>query len=145
MKQESWTAEQFREHNSKQQARNAQSTRLKYGNIWTEVDGIKFQSILEADYYGKLKLRKRANDLVKFERQKRYEFIINGISIGAYVADFVIWENSGAVTVVDTKSAATEAIPFFQMKKALMLALFSIDVKIVKSNVWTKKDKKNKK
>lgn len=41
----------------------------KYDNVPTEVDGIKFQSKLEAKYYVELELRRKAGDVLYFLRQ----------------------------------------------------------------------------
>jgi hypothetical protein len=41
----------------------------KYGNTLTEVDGIRFHSKLEADYYVELELRKKAGEVLYYLRQ----------------------------------------------------------------------------
>lgn len=124
------TAKQYQEMISK-----PKETGLKFGNVWTEVDGIKFQSKAEAAYYGKAKILKRAGQIKDFRRQVPYRIVVNGVFICTYKADFVIEHNSGAVDVVDVKSEATENLYFFQLKKKLLFACYGITLKIAK---WTK-------
>lgn len=98
---------------------------LKYRNIITEVDGIKFHSKAEAIYYSKLKLYIKLGEVVKFERQVPYELIVNGILICKYVADFVVYYSDGTVKVVDVKGVRTEV---YKLKYKLMLALHDINI-----------------
>lgn len=98
---------------------------LKYRNIITEVDGIKFQSRAEANYYGKLKLYIKAGEVESFERQVSYDLKVNGILICKYIADFVVKYTNGTIKVVDVKGVRT---PLFIIKSKLMLAIHQIDV-----------------
>lgn len=129
--QEKWTPEKYREYYAKQKGSNAQATRLKFGNIHTEVDGIRFDSKKEAEYYGKLKLRVKIGQLLKFDRQVAYPLIVNGEKIAEYRADFVLYHPDGTTTVVDVKSKATEGLAVFRIKKALMWAIHRIKIQIV--------------
>ena len=95
----------------------------KYRNVRTEADGIKFDSSKEAKYYGILKLRKAAGELT-FERQVKYDFVINGILVCSYVADFVL-QLPGKKQVVDVKGMRT---PIYKLKKKLMKAVYGIDI-----------------
>lgn len=107
-------------------------TGAKFGNVWTEVDGIKFQSKAEAKYYGNLKLLKRAGQIKYFKRQVPFRIVVNGHFICTYKADFVVYHNSGHRDVVDVKSEATENLYFFQIKKKLLLACYGLELKIAK-------------
>lgn len=99
--------------------------RMKYRNVKTEIDGIKFDSKKEANYYGKLKLLLKSGDVISFERQVRYNFELNGVKIGAYVADFVIqWKTLGT-KVVDVKGMK---LPIYNLKKKMMKAFHGIDI-----------------
>jgi hypothetical protein len=120
------TAKEYQAMISTPEARN------KFGNIWTEVDGIKFQSKAEARYYGKLKILKRGKMIKEFRRQVPYRIVVNGVFICVYKADFVVTFNDDAVQVVDVKSEATENIYFFQLKKKLLFACYGITLKIAK-------------
>lgn len=103
----------------------------RFKNVWTMVDGINFQSKIEADYYGRLKLRKRAGNIKDFEHGVIYHLTVNRVLICTYRADFVITHNDGSKSVIDTKSDATETYSF-KLKKKLMKALFNIEIQVVK-------------
>lgn len=80
----------------------------KYSNIKTVVDGIKFDSRKEANYYCELKLLLRQGIIKDLVLQPRFElqpsFKLNGKTIRKieYVADFQYMEQ-GKTIVVDTK------------------------------------------
>lgn len=109
-----------------------QNKGAKFGNVWTEIDGIKFQSKAEATYYGKLKILKRSGKIKNFKRQVPYRIVVNKVFICTYRADFVVTFLDGAVEVVDVKSDATEYIYAFQIKKKLLFACYGITLKIAK-------------
>lgn len=94
----------------------------KYNNIKTEVDGIKFDSRKEADYYYQLKLLKRAGEIRDFGLQPRYElqptFEKDGTTHRSitYVADFVVVNNDGTTDVIDVKGFETQ---IFKIKQKL--------------------------
>lgn len=131
-KTEIWTPEQFREYQDRQSKANANAPRLKYGNKPQVVDGYAFDSIKEAEYYGNCKLMVRAGHLKKVMHHVRFDFVVNGYPVGSYEADFVLEYPDGSTRVVDVKSEATEGLPLFLMKKALMKACHGIDVHIFK-------------
>lgn len=94
----------------------------KYNNIKTEMDGIKFDSRKEADYYCQLKLLKRAGEIRDFGLQPRYElqptFKKNGTTHRSitYVADFVVVNNDGTTDIIDIKGVETQV---FKIKQKL--------------------------
>ena len=90
-----------------QELGNRKVKELKYKNKPSVVDGRKFASLIEAEYYGQLKLRARAGDIKSFKCQVPFSFVVNGILVCTYFADFVIYENDGSRTVIDTKGEAT--------------------------------------
>jgi len=99
--------------------------RMKYRNVKTVIDGITFDSKKEAAYYGKLKLLLKSGDVLAFQRQVRYNFELNGVKIGTYVADFVIeWKTLGT-KVVDVKGMK---LPIYNLKKKMMKAFHGIDI-----------------
>lgn len=94
----------------------------KYNANKVEVDGIKFDSQKEADYYNELKLRLQAGDIKGFCRQA--EFVLaNNVR---YKADFVIFNNDGTADIVDVKGFKTET---YKLKKKLFEDKF--DLKII--------------
>lgn len=75
----------------------------KYKAKPTEIDGLKFPSKMEANYYYQLKLRMMAHEIIGFCRQPRF-------SLGAgveYVADFIVFYKDGA-EVVEVKGYETD-------------------------------------
>lgn len=91
----------------------------------TESDGIKFASKAEARYYGQLKLRQRAGDVVFFLRQVP----VHLPGEVRYVMDFMVFEASGEVRMVDVKGIETES---FKAKKRMVEALYPIKIEVVK-------------
>lgn len=115
------------------QAMVSKKTRgAKYGNEIVIVDGLKFHSIKEAEYYGTLKLRKRARDIKDFKRQVSFSLVVNGFLICKYRADFVIYHNDDSREVIDVKSDPTAAIYSFTLIKKLMYAIHKIKITIAK-------------
>ena len=97
----------------------------KYGNEKTEVDGIVFDSKLEAARYGDLKLLLRAREIENLRLQVPFKFEHNGITICTYVADFVYLEN-GVEVVEDSKGKRTRE---YSIKRKLMLAFYGIKIR----------------
>jgi len=91
----------------------------------TECDGIKFASKAEAKYYTQLKLRQRAGEVVFFLRQVP----IHLPGEVRYVMDFMIFEASGEVRMVDVKGVETES---FKAKKRMVEALYPIKIEVLK-------------
>lgn len=98
----------------------------KYGNKPTVVDGLSFQSKVEANRYGELLILQKAGFVAGLKVQPRFPLIINGVTICTYVADFSYEENNHLV-VEDVKSPATKT-PVYKLKKTLMKAIHGIDV-----------------
>lgn len=94
----------------------------KYNANKVEIDGIKFDSQKEADYYNELKLRLQAGDIKGFCRQA--EFIL--ASNVRYKADFVVFNNDGTTEIIDVKGFKTET---YKLKKKLFEEKF--DLKII--------------
>lgn len=97
----------------------------KYKNVKVEIDGIKFDSKFEAEFYfGELQWLQAAGEITKIERQKVYllqpAFKYQGKTIRAihYVADFVVTYKDGRVEVIDTKGVQTKE---YLLKKKLLL------------------------
>lgn len=86
-----------------------------------------FASKKEHRHWQTLKLRERAGEISKLERQVRFHLEHNGIRICDYVADFVYFEGQRRV-VCDVKGFVT---PEFRLKSKMMKAFLSIDVETV--------------
>lgn len=98
----------------------------KYRNTKTEVDGIKFDSKKEAEYYKKLKLLRKVGEIGFIERQVAYELNPGGTYSLKYLADFRYTDKKGVVHVVDVKGFLT---PEYRKKKKLMKKVHNIKIK----------------
>jgi len=98
----------------------------KYGNQFTIVDGIRFDSKAEAKRWGELKLLERANQISDLERQYRFKLAIGDQLIATYVADFRYFDRVKSEWVVeDVKGVRTAE---FKIKAKLMKALHRVEV-----------------
>lgn len=98
----------------------------KFGNKPTEVNGIKFQSRLEADRYQQLLLLEKAGEISALVLQPEFQ-ILRGwvnpetgekIKSRFYVGDFsYVDENTGRLVVEDTKGMETAE---FRLKWSLV-------------------------
>lgn len=96
---------------------------MKYGNRKTEINGITFDSRLEASRYYELCLLEKAGVIKDLRVQPKYKLIPsfkkNGKTYRAinYIADFSYFDNEKGMQVVeDTKGYETEV---FKIKKKL--------------------------
>lgn len=99
--------------------------RHKFGAKRCETDGIKFPSKLEAKYYGLLKIRQQAGEVIFFLRQVPF-YLPGGIK---YVVDFQVFLADGTVEFIDTKGKDT---PLSLSKRTICEALYPIEIRIVK-------------
>ena len=95
----------------------------KYNNTKIVVDGIKFDSKLEAKRYCELKLLQRAKEIKELRRQVTFElqpsYIKNNKIIKPinYIADFVYYDlKKGKTIIEDTKGFKTE---IYKIKKKI--------------------------
>lgn len=102
------------------------SKRSKYGNRRVEIDGMKFDSQHEAEFYfGTLVPRMRAGELKTVCRQVKFD-LPGGI---VYVADFVtIRPDMSIEGVYDAKSEPTKQNRVYINKKKQMKACWGIDI-----------------
>ncbi len=96
----------------------------KYRAKRTEVDGIIFHSKREAARYQELKILERAKVISDLRLQVPFPFVVNGIKIGKFTADFVYTEN-GKEVVEDSKGYKVRDYP---LRKKLMLALYGVSI-----------------
>ena len=99
----------------------------KFLNKKVVVDGIKFDSRKEADYYGTLKMRKMAGEIRDFKMQVPFRMEVNGELICKYIADFVV-EYANGTQVIDIKSDFTRKNPVYRIKNKLMKAIHGITI-----------------
>jgi hypothetical protein len=86
----------------------------KMRNVKTVVDGITFDSKLEADYYCRLKLLIRTGEVLGFTRQPKFLLTDtlrkNGVTFKKmyYIADFLVDYTDGRTEIVDCKGRLTQ-------------------------------------
>lgn len=97
----------------------------KYGAIRTTIHGITFASKREAIRYQDLYLLAQAGVITNLECQPRYPLVVNGVTVGTYVADFRYTEADGGIVVEDSKGVRT---PVYRLKAKLMQALYGITI-----------------
>ena len=110
----------------------------KYRNERTEMDGIKFASIHEANRYVELKHMERAGLIKNLQLQRVYTLIgaqkdKNGKVIEKpvkYIADFVYTDEHGQTVVEDAKSPATRT-PVYVIKRKLLLSVYGLRIQEV--------------
>lgn len=103
-----------------------QPKKSKYGNRKVEIDGMKFDSQHEADYYfGVLVPRMKSGELKTVCRQVKFD-LPGGIQ---YIADFVtILPDQRIENVIDAKSEATRKDRVYINKKKQMAACWDIHI-----------------
>lgn len=102
----------------------------KYNNTKTEVDGIVFDSVKEANRYKELRLLLKIGEIGLLKRQVEYELNLGGKNSIKYVADFVyVISKTGQKIVEDVKSEITKKLPVYRMKKKLMEDRYGIIIK----------------
>lgn len=94
----------------------------KYNAKKVEVDGIKFDSKAESEFYLHLKELKESGEITDFMLQPKYElqpaFEKRGVKFRAimYVADFLVYHTDGSEQVIDIKGMETAD---FKLKKKM--------------------------
>lgn len=85
----------------------------KYNAKKTYVDGIKFDSKAEGDYYILLKRQKENGEILNFELQPKFELLPKFEKHGekhramSYIADFRVYLNDGTTEIIDVKGFVT--------------------------------------
>lgn len=103
----------------------------KFGAKRTVVDGITFDSKREAEVYGGLKLLELAGRISGFERQRKFELVVNGEIIGNYRCDFAFIDHDqdGRLRVIDVKGVVTRD---FRRVRKIIKAAYNIEVEVWK-------------
>lgn len=106
-------------------SQEGRAKRAKYGNRKVEIDGMKFDSRHEADYYFAVLLPLwKAGGLQLLARQVPFD-LPGGIK---YIADFLTVGCDGAVSVIDAKSEATRKNRVYINKKKQMRAVWHLEI-----------------
>jgi len=106
----------------------------KYGNEKTVVNGISFDSEMEAEYYKYLKLWEGIT-VVDIELQPKFMILAGYTDADGkkqrpiyYQPDFRVTYESGLVEVIDVKGVETEA---FKLKKKMFESTHGLKLKVV--------------
>ena len=99
----------------------------KYNNTKTEVDGIVFDSVKEANRYKELRLLLKVGEIGLLKRQVEYELNPGGTYSLKYVSDFeYIITSTGNRIVEDVKGYRTKE---YLKKRHLMMKIHGIIIK----------------
>lgn len=84
--------------------------KAKYRNVRTMIDGIWFDSKLEARYYNDLKLRLAAGGIAGFSYKAKFILTpeAEGMRKSEYITDFIIFHNDNTYEIIDTKGVRTK-------------------------------------
>lgn len=98
----------------------------KYNNRKTIIDGIKFDSLLEARRYTQLLALKRGGLIKDLVLQPVFNIEVNGKKICKYIADFKYYDTKLGTTIIeDAKGMKTDV---YKLKKKLVEALYNIKI-----------------
>ena len=102
----------------------------KFNAVKTVVDGVRFDSKLEARRWNELLMLQRAKAITDLQRQVPFDLMVNGHHVTRYVADATYTEvETGERIVEDCKSPAT-LTPEFRIKAKLLEAIHGIVIQI---------------
>jgi len=105
----------------------------KYKAKKTKIDGITFDSKMEANYYGTLKMRKMAGEIVHFDIHP----IVTLPGNIQWKLDFIVYYPDKRIEAIDVKGFETQA---FKLKQKLFnsthpLAPLAV-IKKLKGKIW---------
>lgn len=100
----------------------------KYRAASSSYNGILFHSKKEAAYAAELDLRKKAGDILNWERQVKLSLDVNGYHITNYFIDFKVTYPDQTIELVEVKGFET---PEWKLKWKLAEAILSDKYKMV--------------
>ncbi len=117
------TAAEFQEYarTGRMPERMMQPKESKYHNKKTVIDGKRFDSTKEGNYYAELRMMEQAKEVTRFFEQVPFD-LPGGI---VYIADFVVLWPDGHFTVEDTKGKRTD---IYIMKQKLFREKYGFDI-----------------
>jgi hypothetical protein len=101
----------------------------KYRNEPTVYNGVRYDSVKEAQFAGDLDLARHAQGparVASWERQFRIPLIVNHVTVGHMVVDFLVRYTDGRKELVEIKSPATQT-PLFKFKVKILEATWLQD------------------
>ena len=109
----------------------------KYHNKKTVIDGIKFDSEKEGNYYLKLKMLEKVGKIrdlklqVPFVLLETFKVDDRTYRKTKYVADFTYLDDKDKLHVIDVKSEATRKDKTYQLKKKLLAWKYGLEIEEV--------------
>ncbi|MHA4169940.1 DUF1064 domain-containing protein [Bacillus cereus] len=107
----------------------------KYNAKKTEIDGIKFASKAEGDYYKYLKKLQSQGVVTRFDLQPKFTLLAGftddwGVKHEPirYIADFLVYYAEGDPKVIDIKGTET---PDFKLKRKWYCSKFPLELKLI--------------
>ena len=106
----------------------------KYHNKKVIIEGIKFDSEKEGNYYLKLKMLEKAGKIRDLRLQVPFvvleTFKVNDRTYRKtkYIADFTYFDDKDKLHVIDVKSEATRKDKTYQLKKKLLAWKYGIEI-----------------
>lgn len=138
----SWTQEDVDRHNAKLGAKMPAHVpapqKSKYRNVRMIVDGERFDSQREANYWSELRLREKAGEIKGLSRQVDFELMcpvgdtndaVTAI-VSVYVADFVFFDLGNKMHVLDIKGQKETAM--FALKRKWLFLQSGIEIEVVR-------------
>ncbi len=134
-----WTQEDVDRHNAKIGAKmptHVAAKKSKYRNVRTMVDGHKFDSQREAQYWVELKLRQECGEIRELTRQVKYALACptpDGLQalVSSYVCDFVFFDvRENRKRLQDIKGQKETAM--FALKRKWLFLQSGIEIEVVR-------------
>jgi len=129
-----FTEEQFKELQKKasQKPIGNQRSYSKYKNKIVIINGKRFDSLLEGNYYIELLRLQKIGIVSYFLRQVPIE--LSEYTSDKYRLDFLVFYSDGQIEFIDVKGIVTKE---FRLKKSLIEGLYPFKIKLVKSKSIT--------
>lgn len=130
---------------NKKYGSNFKTNRNKYNTRKVLLDGKKFDSASEGNYYSELKLQEKQGLIAGVDTQVKESFYAYGKQICNYYVDFKVYHNDGIVEFIEHKGIAT---PLWRLKWKLLLAKYDKEIRdgdVICTINWYRGYKKNKK
>lgn len=100
----------------------------KYGNVRTITLGHKHDSKYEAKVSEELHLLEQAGEIKSYEKHPTIDLWANGVRVGTYKIDFIVYHNDGTVEYLEAKSKATKT-PAWHLKWKILDSMTRDDPK----------------
>ncbi len=137
-----WTEEEYAEYLKKKGVPTERKKKSKYRNKRPLVDGIYFDSQLEADFYNDLKLQLRMGTIKGFCRQPEFVLLegFAGQRPETYKADFIVFNLDGTAEIIDTKGIETEVFRIKQKQFRVKFPGLKLKVEKARTEKYKKEE-----